>query len=70
MFKINEDGSFEIVRGDSASFKIRLYQNSGGTPVEYEPQEGDTFLFTVKKNTKTDDIIFQKSGIEDRKSVV
>ena len=62
MFKINEDGTFEIVRGDSASFKIRLYQNSGGTPVEYEPKEGDTFLFTVKKNTKTEDIIFQKSG--------
>ena len=63
MFKINEDGSFEIVRGDSASFRIRLYTKSGsGTPTEYIPQEGDTFLFTVKKNTKTEDVIFQKSG--------
>lgn len=29
---------------------------------EYELQEGDTLLFTLKKNTKTDEIIFQKSG--------
>lgn len=29
---------------------------------EYELEPGDTLLFTVKKNTKTDEILIQKSG--------
>ena len=29
---------------------------------EYTLEEGDVLLFTVKKNTKTDEVIFQKSG--------
>jgi hypothetical protein len=103
MFKINDDNSIEIVRGDSADFDIYLptgdidyiiVTNPSGSPEEnryyeimdnqyvlseddivdpnktyytvqqeeYELQPGDTLLFTVKKNTKTDDVLIQKSG--------
>lgn len=64
MYIIHEDNSIEIVRGDSAEFDISLpiKDESGQVIEEYELQPGDTLLFTVKKNTKTSDVIFQKSG--------
>ena len=64
MFIIHDDNTFEIVRGDSANFDIYLpiYNEEGEIIGEYELQPGDTLLFTVKKNTKTEEIIFQKSG--------
>ena len=64
MFIIHDDNTFEIVRGDSANFDIYLpiYNEEGEIIGEYELRPGDTLLFTVKKNTKTEEIIFQKSG--------
>lgn len=64
MFIIHDDNTFEIVRGDSANFDVYLpiYNEEGEIIGEYELQPGDTLLFTVKKNTKTEEIIFQKSG--------
>ena len=64
MFIIHDDNTFEIVRGDSANFDIYLpiYNEEGEIIGEYDLQPGDTLLFTVKKNTKTEEIIFQKSG--------
>ena len=64
MFIIHDDNTFEIVRGDSANFDIYLpiYDEEGKIIGEYDLQPGDTLLFTVKKNTKTEEIIFQKSG--------
>ena len=64
MFIIHDDNTFEIIRGDSANFDIYLpiYNEEGEIIGEYDLQPGDTLLFTVKKNTKTDEIIFQKAG--------
>ena len=64
MYIIKEDNSIEMVRGDSADFDIYLpiRDEQGEIIGEYELQPGDVLLFTVKKNTNTDDIIFQKSG--------
>lgn len=64
MYKIDDDGTFEIIRGDSAEFDIYLpiLDEEGQIIDEYTLQEGDVLLFTVKKNTKTKDIIMQKSG--------
>lgn len=64
MFIIHDDNRFEIVRGDSADFHIYLpiKDDEGQIIGEYLLEEGDTLLFTVKKNTKTDEVIFQKSG--------
>lgn len=61
MFKINEDGTMEIIRGDSGEFEIKLYRDEYGEE-EYQLQEGDTLFFTVKKNTKTEEVLIQKSG--------
>lgn len=64
MYKIHDDNRIDIIRGDSANFDIYLpiYNDEGEIIGEYELQPGDTLLFTVKKNTKTETILFQKSG--------
>ena len=64
MYIIKEDNSIEMVRGDSADFDIYLpiKDEEGQIIGEYTLEEGDVLLFTVKKNTKTDEVIFQKSG--------
>lgn len=64
MYKIDDSGAFYIVRGDSADFDIYLpiLDDKGEIIGEYTLQEGDTLLFTVKKNTRTTDILIQKSG--------
>lgn len=61
-FKIKQGAkgpTITITRGDTASFSISITDASGAA---YEPQEGDTVTFTVKKSTKTDDILIQKTG--------
>lgn len=64
MYKIDDDGTFSIIRGDSADFTIHLYEvdDKGEVIGEYNPEPGDTILFTVKKNTKSNDILIQKTG--------
>lgn len=58
MFRINEDNSMEIIRGDSGIFTIELIDEQGEP---YELQPGDTVFFTVKENTKSDDALIQKN---------
>lgn len=66
MYRIDkETGVFEIVRGDSADFKVNLweYNEKGEIIGEYTPEEGDLIYFTVRKSTKdTDPILIQKIG--------
>lgn len=63
MFRIDEGQNIIIVRGDSAQFDIKVTQDDGqGGTIDYEMQEGDVLLFTVKKNTRQKEMIFQKSG--------
>lgn len=49
--------TINLTRGDYAAFSIGM-QDATGEP--YTLQEGDVLYFTVKKNTKTEEIIFQK----------
>ena len=56
MFKI-ENNTIHLTRGDSATLTIDII-NAQGEP--YEAQEGDVFVFTVKKNTHTKEFLFQK----------
>ena len=61
-FKIKQGAkgpTITITRGDTASFSISITDASGAA---YEPQEGDVVTFTVKKSTKTEDILIQKTG--------
>lgn len=48
-----------LTRGDYASFHIDIEDATGG---EYTPQTGDVVTFTVKKNTKTEEVLIQKTG--------
>lgn len=49
-----------ITRGDTASFGITIKDASG---TEYTPQAGDTVTFTVKKSTKSEEALIQKTGV-------
>lgn len=60
MFSINErTNTIKLTRGDYALFSIDILTADGNT---YEMQEGDVVRFTVKKNTKSSDILIQKTG--------
>lgn len=48
-----------ITRGDTASFEITITDASGD---EYTPVAGDVVTFTVKKSTKTEEALIQKTG--------
>ena len=45
-----------LTRGDSARIALTINKEDG---TEYTPQDGDQILFTVKKNTRTAEILFQ-----------
>lgn len=62
MFKINTNGSMEIIRGDSAAFDVTVYDTDEetGEKIIYTLNPGDTLTFTVKKNTKTTEVLIQK----------
>ena len=96
MYRIHDNGTIEIVRGDTAYFKIipqyfdivenpededlpSYYEFIDGEYIptedkyvdpkktyydlhDYELQDGDTLLFTVKRNAKRPEVIFQKTG--------
>ncbi len=58
--KTGEKGPIiKLTRGDYASFHINIKDASGA---EYVLQDGDVVTFTVKKNTKTEDVLIQKTG--------
>ena len=55
MFKINGK-TIQITRGDTGIFTLAI--KSGGQSYDYS---NDEVLFTVKRNTNTNQIIFQKT---------
>lgn len=59
MFRIDDSNVITLTRGDTCAFDVEIKTDSGST---YTPQEGDVITFTVKKDTKTADIIIQKTG--------
>ena len=58
MFQI-EDNAITITRGDSARIDITVYDAHGE---EYELQEGDALVFTVKSSVNDKEKLIQKSG--------
>ena len=59
MFRIDDSNVITLTRGDTCDFDVEIKTDSGQT---YTPQEGDVITFTVKKDTKTADVIIQKIG--------
>lgn len=59
MFRIDDSNVITLTRGDTCAFDVEIKTDTGAT---YTPQEGDVITFTVKKDTKTADIIIQKTG--------
>lgn len=59
MFRIDDSNVITLTRGDTCAFDVEIKTDSGQT---YTPQEGDVITFTVKKDTKTADVIIQKTG--------
>ena len=57
MFEIYRN-DISITRGDSAIFEITIIDKQKNT---YTPSDTDTILFTVKDNTRSKAIVFQKS---------
>lgn len=59
MFAIKKNGAIVLTRGDYAAFDVEIFTEEGEP---YIPEAGDTVTFTVKKNTRTTDILIQKTG--------
>lgn len=71
MFKINEDNSMEIIRGDTGSFDFTLTEkDEHGEETPYILVEGDVVTFTVKKSTKDETALIQKIGVASGESTV
>lgn len=51
------DDNISLTRGDSATFSLNIVRNDGSV---YDFSD-DTVVFTVKKNTQTTTILFQKT---------
>lgn len=59
MLRIEDDAAIRLTRGDSAVFKINIFNSDGSV---YEIKQNDEVLFTVKRNTRTDEYIIQKKS--------
>lgn len=57
------NNSISLTRGDTATFRLQI-KNQDGT--DYEIADDDQVLFTIKKATNTEEIIVQKSAINNR----
>lgn len=63
MVAIDADKNITIIRGDSADFEIELLEDDGeGGTQPYVLKEGDDITLTVKKTTKTSEVLIQKHG--------
>lgn len=65
MFKIYEDNSIELIRGDSAEFDIEVILVVDEDTDEQEPyviEAGDVLVFTVKKSPYDSAYAIQKTG--------
>ena len=58
MLKVNQDGSIELTRGDSACLVVPIVLEDSGT--EYEIQPGDVIKLSLKKSKYDDEILMQK----------
>lgn len=71
MFKISDDNSMEIVRGDSGGFEFSINETDAeGGISPYVLGEGDVLTFTVKKSTTDSTHIIQKIGMPVSDSAV
>ena len=59
MFKIEDDNRVVLTRGDSCAFDVEIKSDSGGT---YTPVEGDVIAFTLKKDSKSSEVLIKKYG--------
>lgn len=62
MLIIDTDNTINLTRGDNCDIIVTIYDHNGD---EYEIQEGDTVLFTMKINCETQDIVIQKDITSD-----
>lgn len=59
MFKLEDDNRVVLTRGDSCAFDVEIKTDSGET---YVPTEGDVITFTMKKDSKTSNVLIKKTG--------
>ena len=63
MFRVLEDGTIEMTRGDTVDLDITItYTDDEGETHEYDPSAGDIVTMTVKKSTKTAEALISKTG--------
>ena len=64
MYVIDDKNNITMIRGDTVELDIIVNEiDAQGNITEYTPQEGDVLTFTVKKTTKTADVLIQKNGV-------
>ena len=59
MLKLNDDGSIELTRGDTARITVNITNDTNNS--DYVLSNGDTLTLTIKKSTKDTDILVQKT---------
>lgn len=59
MFKIEDDNRVVLTRGDTCAFDVEIKTDSGET---YTPTETDVVTFTMKKDSKTSEVLICKYG--------
>lgn len=60
MFKIEDDNRVVLTRGDSCAFDVEIKTDSGEI---YTPTASDVITFTMKKDSKTAEVLIKKTGI-------
>lgn len=59
MLKIEDDNRVTLTRGDSCAFNVEIKNNRGEI---YTPTETDVITFTMKKDSKTSEVLIKKTG--------
>ena len=59
MFKIEDDNRVTLTRGDSCAFDVVIKTDSGEI---YTPGASDVITFTMKKDSKTSEVLIKKTG--------
>lgn len=59
MLKIEDDNRVTLTRGDSCAFDVEIKNNRGEI---YTPTETDVITFTMKKDSKTSEVLIKKTG--------
>ncbi len=63
MIRIKKNNIYHM-RGDTGCIGLNFYDNT--QEQDYSMQDGDYVIFTVKKNTKTNEILYQKIGTKNQ----